>query len=1101
MLSKNPVVQYFRLRLYPSLARLFGRRRRLSSLCLFLTLFLCALLLFSLSFTFAQNIVSMTALEKDFDAYITTHGVTDSNQLFRESVRVVLAHAELEIFVTHICLLLIWFLIAWVAVHRVFKEAVAAEKYVYALYVIYGADTRQLRKNILREFWSLTLPAVLLAIPLGTELCKDATSAIRLPLVVIAEVIVAFILLSFLCAYRISKQILSESCVKLMSSQDTAEYISSPRPTSLKHTLKRKNALGLSLLSFGRMRSYRFSQALTLALIGSILFSVTALTLPDNYATEETSLAYILSFKKGVSYEKMENDYLPTIESLEAVVRTERQVSDSADRLGTHLLLQPRQVENFDDPDLLALEDKWALDTVKIACGDGVTEKELGEQTVVIPEKYKDRGLTKLAYTLDTLRTGEAVYVYPEQNGAPKIQIGDTVEIAIPDGIEGYDRYGDHITLEITEVIPIGWVYTIQTFDYPIIEPVCPRIFEDYLFLSPNDYAEVSGIPQTTPTPVSEADAELFRLAENTCYLLLPESMEQAYGDLAYITVISPNRPIKRPYTSKKETDGNKSSLPTDTYFINDTFQYTGIYLGEKGDYASSSPAVNAMDMHMESVLDKEKGDAPIAIQYPVAGRSFCQGLTVPCVIFVCGDRVSFTSLHTELSAMQLKPSTCMDKALYWMDKEATVLTSDDNSAYDPGTTILLTTELPPAFLEAMEQAEVSLNAPEKKYGLTESHVVTAFQKGNRQVLILSFIKSSLAERDRYPISIDGMGSYLPINDRLADSVLTLADIDSMLVFQGDPKEERDHANILQGDFAINHFTLTTEREAGLSPKLSAKEAVLVLPENHPYALKSQDLVHIAYALPLTLSLTQMDLQGVALLAHQLEVLEHSYLPLILTSVQTDTSLNAPMLVVSEETFCQISGREEVISSLGIYVNSHSSLEALAELSETLARKLDSSVTLDTHHAVLKSRATGSQRYPVMLRTMLLPLCSLLILLPLSSAHTLELRREKERSAYIAAGIHRKTSFALSLGEGIWASLLGCGLYTLFCPAAILLLKLFCGKFHVPLRPESFSITAFILIFILILLSAMGTALFSPIYARALSKDHSSARKKGEFSS
>ena len=1097
MISQNPVIQYLRLQLYPTLARLFGKRRRLSSLCLFLTLFLCALLLFSLSFIFAQNHMSMTALEADYDAYITAHGVTDSNQLFRESVRIVLAHAGLEIHVTHICFLVIWFFIAWAAVQRVFKESVAAEKYVYALYVIYGADTRQLRKSILREYWILTIPAMIFAVPIGTLLCGSESTASSLPLFVIAEMILAFVLLSFLCAQRVTRQLFSESCVKLMGAQDTSEYIRSPRHNSRKRGMRKKNGIALSLLSFGRMSSYRVSQALTVALIGSILFSMTALTLPDNYATEDISLDYSLSFKKGVSYEEIEKDYLPAIESLEAVAKTEKQVADTADRLGTHLLLQPRQVENFDDPDLLALEDKWALNTVKIACGDGVTEKELGEQTVVIPEKYKDRALTKLAYTLDTLRTGEAVYVYPEQNGAPEIQIGDTVEIAIPDGTEGYDRYGDHITLEITEVIPIGWVYTIQTFNFPEIEPVCPRIFEDYLFLSPDDYAEVSGIPQTIPAPVSEADAELFRLAENTCYLLLPESMKQAYGDLAYITAISPNRPVKRPYTSKKETDGNKASLPTDTYYINDTFQYTGIYLGEKGDYASSSPAVNAMDIRMEAVLDKEKGDAPIAIQYPVAGRSFCQGLSAPCVIFVRGDRVSFSSLDTELSAMQLKASGCMDNALYFIDKEAAVLTSDDNSVYAPGTTILLTAALPPAFLEAMEQAEVSLNAPEKKYGLTESRVVTSFQKGNRQVLLLSFIENSLAARDRYPLSIDGMGSYLPANDRLADSILTLSELDSMLVFQGDPKEKREHANILQGDIAVNHFTLTTEREVGLSLVLSAKEAILVLPEDHPYALKSPDLVHIAHALPLHLSLTQMDLQGIDLLAHQLAVLEHSYLPLTLTSVQTDTSLNAPMLVVSEETFCQICGREGVVSGLEIYVSSHSSLEALAELSEVLTQRLDSSVALDTHHAVLKSRATGSQRYPVMLRAMLFPLCLLLILLPLSSAHTLELRREKERSAYVAAGIHYKTSLALSLGEGIWASLLACGLYTLFCPIFVLFLKLFCGKFRVPLKPESFSITAFILMLSLILLSAMGTSLLSPIYARAVAGGHSYTRKKG----
>ncbi len=1098
MFSGNPLVRYIRLTLKPCFARLFGKRRCLSSLCLFLTLFLCSLLLSCICLIFGQNLTSSAALASEFDTYITLHGVTDSNRLFRESIRVVLAHATLEIYVTHICFVCLWLVASWIAVCRVFKDAVATETYVYALYIIYGADTKQLRKSILREFWMLGIPAFLLAIPVGIGICRSAAQVSSFSFPVAAEMLLAFSLLSLLCTRRITKQLFKKSCAQLLTALDTSEYIASPRRVSVKRALRKRNGFSLSLTSFFRMRSYRIVQALSLSLIGALLFSMTALTLPDNYATEKTSLAYVLGFEKGVSYEAMENDYLPAVESLEAVALTERHAADTADRLGTHLLLEPRQIGNFENPELWELTDKWALDTVKIACGDGITEKELGEKTAVIPEKYQNRAHTKLAYTLDTLQTGKAAYLYPEQNGEPKIQVGDTVKLAIPDGTKGYDRYGDHITVEIIEVIPVGWVYTVQTFNFPVIEPVCPRIFEDYLFLSPDDYATVSGIPQTTPAHVSEADAELLGLNPNNCYLLLPEGMQEMYGDLTHVTVITPDTPVKKSFTSIKETSGEKPTLPTDTYFINDTAQYTGVYLGKAEEYASSFPAVNAMEAHMETVLNKDKEESSVATEYRVAGRSFCQGLTAPCVIFTHGERVSFTSQETELSAIQLKASACMDRALYFMDREDAVLTSDDGKAYAPGTTVLLTTALPSAFLDAMEKAEVALNAPERKYQLTESRVVTSFQKGSRHVSVISFFGSSLAARDRYPIEIDGVGSYLPINDRLADSILRLSDIDSMLVFEGDPKGERDHAYVLQGDIALNHFTLTPEREAGLSPSLGESEALLRLPEDHPFALEAQDLVHIALALPLRLDLTQMDLQGVDLLAYQLETLEHSYLPLTLTSVETDTTLTAPVLIVSESTFCQICARDDVISEWMIYVDSDSSLDALAEVSEVLGKYLNESVTLDESNAVLKSRSTGSQRYPVLLRTMILPLCLLLILLPLSAARTLGLRREKERSAYIAAGVHRNMSLHMSLGESIWASLLSGGLYALFCPMLILLLKLFCGKFHVPLKPESFSSAAFFFILALILLSSMGTARLSSSYARRSSGGRTHKHMKGE---
>ena len=1096
MISQNPVIQYLRLQLYPTLARLFGKRRRLSSLCLFLTLFLCALLLFSLSFIFAQNHMSMTALEADYDAYITAHGVTDSNQLFRESVRIVLANAKLEIYVTHFCFMCLWLVMSLAAVCHVFGESVAVEKYIYALYIIYGADTKRLKRSIVREFWIPAIPALILSLPCGVWICR--TQYDRLSLLITVEILLAFGVLSLLCAERITQRLFRESCVRLMSALDTSEYINSPRRISLKRTLQKKNALSLSFISFGRMKAYRIRQAFSLSLMGAVLFSMTALTLPDNYATQDTSLAYLLRFESGISYEDAENEYLPAVESLEAVVMTEKRVSDTADQLGTHLRFLPRQIADDTHADLLALEDAWALDTVKIACGDGITEKELGEQTVVIPERFKNRELDKLAYTLDTLQTGEAAYLYPEQNGEPSIQIGDTVKIAIPDEIEGYDRYGDHITVKITELIPVGWVYTLRSFNYPEIEKVCPRIFEDYLFLSPEDYGRISQIPQTTPSPMTEADAETLGLTENNCYLLLPPSMKQEAEALTHITTVTPKEAVKKAFTSFRETDGEKPTLSTDTYFINETSRNAGIYFGKAQDYESSVPAVSTMKEHMDGILDEKTEEAPLLTQYQVKGISFCDGLTSPCVIFTNEDSVIFSSFATELSAMCLKSSGCMDLSLYLMAEEVVVVTSDDGNTYPSGTSVMLTTDIPDDFTDAMAEAEISLNAAKKKYQLTESRVITSFRKANNAMIVLSLAPNSLLVRDGYPVMVNGAGSYLPTGDRFADSILTLSDIDSMLVFNGNPKNEKANATVLLGDFVTNQYTLTTEHEEGLSPTLGDREVILRLPSEHPFALTEGDLVYTAPYMPLTLDLTQMDLHGGDLLAYQLDVLHYSYLPLTLKAVEADSSLTTPMLIVSENTFCRICGREDVISELAVFVDSGSTLEALAELSEVISQYIGATVTLDTNNAVLLSRATGSQRYPRILRAMILPLCLFLILIPLSSARTLHLRRERERSAYIAAGRSRKMQFCMCLGEGLWASLLSGGLYALLCPTFVFLLKLFCGKFHVPLKPESFSVSAFFLLLGLIVLSSTGTALLSQTHDRVSSHAPKCTQTKGD---
>lgn len=1077
-MSENPIVQYVKLTLLPCLARLFGKRR-LSSICLFLTLLICALLLSALCLTFGQNLASLDGLNAAFDDYITAHGVTTQNQAFRESVRTVMTYAKAEIYVTHVCFLLLWLVTALAAVYRVFSEAVACEKYVYALYIIYGADTKLLRKSITREFWVLGLPALILSVPLGAWLCHGTDGAGGFSLLYAVEMPILFFILSLLCAHRVTGRLFKESCVELMSAIDTSEYIRSPGRISLKRTLRKKSGFGYALTAFGRMKVYRLTHALSVALIGAVLFSMTALTLPDTYAVETSTPEYTLTFDSGVSFRALNDEYLPAIESLEAVISTSSHASDTAERLGTHMLLLPNQVSDGESPLLLQREDKWALDTVKIACGDGTTATELGEQTAVIPDEFKGRPTNELGYTLTTLNAGEAAYVYPQHpdgSGEPKIQVGDTIEIAIPDGMEGYDRYGDHITVKVTKLVPVNWVYTQQTYEHPPVEPVCPRIYEDYLFLSPADYGAVTGTTQVQPLSVTETFAEELALTEGACYLLLPENLRGDYGDLSHVTVITPNEAVKKPFASDKLTDGKASELPMDTYFINDTYKYAGIYLGKAHEYETSAEASTAMAEHMDAVLDKDMGDAPVATQFRIADKSYLADLSAPCVIFARGDEVIFTSMATELSAMTLTSAECEDKGLYFMNGEAAVLSTDDASL-DVGSRIFLTTELPDAFIDAMTKAEIPLVCPEGDYQLTESRVTATFQRGGASFAVVTLDRSSSLMVDRYPVLINGQGSYLPAVDVSTDTIVALSELDSMLVFTGDPKGELTHAQVLQGDLATNAFTVTTEREAGLSGSLGAGEAILRLPSQHPYALTVGDLIRVAIAQPLTLDLTQMGLGGLDLLAYGMAELRHSYLPVTLTQVEIDPTLTIPVLILSEDTFCTVCGRDGVISELSVYVDRYADLEALAQVSVTLHGLTDDSVSLREHNRILRSRGTGSQRYPVLLRRMLLPLCLLIPLLLISSARTLYLRREQERSAYTAAGAHGRLKRRMALGEGLLSCLLNGGLFALLCPVLVFILKLFCGKFHVPLQPDGFSATAFLLILGLILVSTLGVSI------------------------
>ncbi len=1097
MPSETPILQYLRLTLLPCIGRLLGKRRRISSLYLFFTLGICALLLSCLCLTFGQNLSSLDELRQEFEKFITLHGVTSSNQPFRESVRSVLTYAEAEIYVSHICFMTLWLITSLAAVFRVFSESVATEKYVYALYIIYGADTRLMRKNIIREFWVLGLPALAISVPMGIALCNDKGEVAAFTLVCALEMLSSFFLLSLLCAHRVTARLFRESCIQLMTAIDTSEYIESPRRISLRRTLRRKNGFSYALTAFSRMRTYRFTQALSIALIGAVLFSMTALTLPDNYAIEDSTPEYALTFTEGISREDLSENYLPAIESLEAVISTSTKASDTAERLGTHLLLKPRQVQDTNDPSLLQQDDKWALDTIKIACGDDATQTELGELNAVIPDKFKDRLLSPLGYSLAVLPARTAAYVYPVQNGKPAIEIGDTVEIAIPDGTPGYDRYGNHITVTVTRMVAVGEVTTIQTLDHPIVEKVCPRIFEDYLFLNPEDYAAVTGTVQTRSVAVGEAFAEDLGLTDGACHLLLPKKLKDTYAGLSHITLIAFDKAAIKPFSSQEKTaNGTVQKLPTDQFFINETYRYAGIYLGSPEDYLSSPTAEKAMLDHISEYAEKHQDVSLHTTVYPVSDITFVSDLSFPCAIFNSHDAVSFASVTTDLATFPMMQAIGGDKALYIMDCNAAVLSISSDTSLAIGDLMYLTTKVPKAFTDAMAQSKIPLVCAKEDYGLTAGYVRGLFSAKHSDVslALVQFDSSSNLVQDHYPYEIIGTGSYVPVGNTRSNSIMTLSELDSMLVFQGDPKEERVHASVLQGDLATNDFSVMTEQEANLKEKLLTGQAVLYLPEAHPLSLAPGDLIHIALAEPLALDLIQISLSGRDLLMMQMEKLDHLYLPLTLISVEADSTLTTPTLVITEDDFCQVSSRAGIYANLTIHIDSYATLEELSEISDVLHGMAGKNVILDNRGAVLRSRGTGSQRYPSILRKMILPLCLLLFLLPLSAARTLHLRREKERSAYIAAGEHRAMKLRMMLGEGILSCILNGGLYVLLCPLMILCLKLFCGKFHVPLMPESFSVVTFSGILGLILLSSVISSLLAALHPLKLRKHPSSTK-------
>lgn len=1061
MHTENFLIRFFRMTLSPILRRVFGRRRLLSTLCLFAALLISATLLSGLCFAFTANLNTLDALQVSYDEFINTGGLTTSAEGFRAAVREVLSAAKLEILITHVLLLLLWLIPSVAAVSRVLNEAVESEKYVYALYIVYGADPQKLRRQLYTEFLTLGLPALLLGMIAARWICASVMEAGAPTLTSFLEVLLLFGSLTVISARRVTGRLFKKTCIKLLDASDTSEYIHSPRRSRIPKRPHRCGGRYYASLAFRRMGKYHLVRALSVGLVAAVLFVLSGITLPDTYAKSDVTLEYAMTFPNGISYDTLNDEHISALSPLTAIAYTETNGSDTADRLGTHLLMNTEQIGDGTE-EAYYTGDRWAFDELKIACADGNVEAELGGEvdiTGLVPSHW----LIERTYALDSLQPGQAIYVYPQ--GEEHYTLGSHVELSLPSE-DGFSPEGDMLTVEIVSTEEIGWIVAYENPRLPPVK-VAPRITEDYLFLSAADYGRLTGTVKHSPVDVTETFPMELDLEVGSCYLLLPEALSATYAALSTLTTVTPTEPIIQPF-EKKSLNEDKKTLPTDEYYINRTIERTGIYLGDAATFTRDTQAMQAMGGRfiggdwtgsLDSLPDMK------ITEYTVAGHRTCEGISQPYVVFVHDENTIFTTYwQTDLSAVSLSDSGIEDSHLYYTVSDFPVLTLDEGDC-QVGDTLFLGTEVPADFCTAMEQAGIPLGRTStRSYEFTKGRIQTIFSSpSGKRFLVYAADASSDLALDKYPAVITGKNSYVPVGDTSVNSIASLKDSGSMLLIResraGAPTQD---AIRVDGHWADNNFTLApnfVHREVGT---VADGEAVLLMPDQASYRISEGDSLRLAISQDLqaggVIDPSLAGLEGLSLLEQQMSRLTYRYVTLRVSSVRRDAEITEPVLILSEDTFSTVCNRTGTVTRMDIYVNANASISALSKIYSVLNEvSANGDASLDFHGRILRSRATGTQHYLSLLRIMILPLAALLPILMLSSRRSLELRRREERQAYLAAGGNRGLQLSMCLWEGLWLCLCNVAVSAVACPLIALIMAIIGGKLHAPFTLNSFS--------------------------------------------
>ena len=1066
-------VNFYHMRLIPTVKRMTDRRRIPYTLLTMATLFLSATVLSLLVCQLVASFGEQARLEAEYLAYLES-GKSAGATL--PDMRLILSLARAERVASSLFSILLWLFSAVLAMSRVMASVIESESYVYGLYMIYGAGKKQLTRQLTVEFLLAGSLMLLPAIPAGYGLHCLMGGTGGFPVSILLPLIGGFLLLIYLCALILARRMLKRPCMRMLQAADTSEFTVSPRRSHMGGLTRSRGPAASAALALWRMRKHYVSLALVVAILAATVCGILSTPAPTDTATEEDP--YVLHFTNGLSAERMDEAYVRPLESYAAVTDLSYHVQSTAEALGTHVRLEEGQNASSIG---VFLGQQYVTDEIRIACGDGDTPHELGEQ-VTIPEEFRDVPpslMTELGYSVEAVPVGGAVYVYPEGEGPTlHLQVGDSVRLYLPDTeADPADRVAEddaYITVRIVDVIAVGSI-RIKGGG----EEVCPRITEDYIYLSPSDYGKFDGQTHARAFTAEEAyPSDIFYSEDDdACILAVPVGYFEGKDFASTVTVITPEECVKTPFSY-----GGEYFLPTDTFYINHTYKGSGVYFGTAEEYLADPFAASALEQRAKQELLDYTGGYRIPMtmrEYTVDRVIYTAENGSPFLILPNGEDTPISSLHTDACALRLQTLTPDAPALSAVAAEAYLLTSDFafNSAY-AHRTAYVGTGLLPQFVADMKANGVLLQFPEATFAHTKVILRNGFTDGDHHYLLAEpYPATPRIEADSYPRYISGTGSFLTVGSTTEASALEGTELGICGVFHEDAIGRlRTQSTAIAGHYARNDWTLAPVSEAERSSYLPAGQAILVLPRGSQSRVRVGDSLSVAIrADTSTLSSVElMRLSGERLLEYLLSHLSYEYVEVTITEIREG---DGPGLLLSEEDLSVILGQAGIYTRLAIrlaptvsmadYLTLHAAVERLVKRSGG-----EAALSYDDRYIIKASGSTT--QYPLWLGIGYSAIAMIPLLLLVSSLLFYG-KREEEYDVLRAIGQTPKERRRAFLWENLFFACFAGGATALACPLGYFVLLIVADTVKLPLTYGGLRVDVYVLILGAVILSCLGT--------------------------
>ena len=1096
-------VNFYHMRLIPTVKRMCNRRRLSYTLLTVAALFLSVLLLSLLLCHTATAMDVQAKLEADYQAYLESTVIAGgSARSPLPEMRQILELARAECIASALFSGLIWLLLSVTAIGRIMSSVIESESYVYGLYMIYGAGKKQLKRQLSVEFLLAGVLAMIPGIPAGFGVYAVINHSVAFPWHLLWFLIPCFLLLILICSSVLAQQILSRSCMRMLNMSDTSEFTVSPRRSHLGGLSRKRGAVASAALAIWRMRKHYASMILTASILATLICGVLSPVVPMRNHLEAD---YLLRFPAGIHSDTLDWEYIRPLSRYPAVSQMGYSITDTADRLGTHLLLDAKQNGTEGG---ISLGNRYATASFRIACGDRETYDELGGQ-VTVPEEFRDvprELMSDFGYVLDGVPVGCATYVYPEGTTPPlSLHIGDTVRLYLPNKdtpiTERVENDADYITVRIHDIVEVNSIYMERGGP-----EVCPRITEDYLYLNPLDYEKFDGETHALSLVAEEAlPSDLFQEEDKaTCILVVPKGYFDHITVPTHVTVISPEDAVKVAFGNAQ----SKDNLPDDTYFVNLTSKGTGVYLGTEKEYLADTEAKDALTTHVMNTLGNRIGNlfpTTVCHEYEVEQIIYTEHNGSPYLILPNRKEINYSALQFDVCAFHLSNISPKAPQLRMIFEEAFLTETDQpigssffHRFYFIGTTLL------PDFVHEMKEHDLPLQFPEGWFAHTETEIHNRFTLNDHHYLLSEYYpykyNQGFLQAEEYPRVITGTGSFIPVGNVKENSIISAEDFGFFGLFSDNSIGNLKSESIeVDGLYARNDCLITPAGEFSPNFTLPQGHAIYVTADPDSSTIRPGDAVSLAIRQDTTELLRDpefMSLTGERLLAYLLDKLDYRYVEIMVDEVRagSDTAL-----VLSEEDLLSIMGQEGAYTDLHIYLSPDTGMYDYMQFHaaiQKLVKQSKGTAILSFNERFMVDAQNGQETDGKILRAIGYAAMCLIPLILIAAQLVFYGKRSEEFEILHAMGKTPRQRRGLFLAEtGIFACL-ACICTAVICPVGYLCALLLADLVKLPMTIAGLKMELYLLLLAIVMVSCLLSGLLA--YLRIAHSSSSRHRPSGK---